>query len=96
MALVYTCDEQWGCDVFVCVQSFEDLQMYTLVGTVCGLAIYNSTIVDLNFPLALYKKLLSRSSHNWDLASFVTALFLSPSVRLSVCVHVSVCLNDKS
>lgn len=31
---------------------------YHLIGTLCGLAVYNSTIIDINFPLALYKKLL--------------------------------------
>ncbi|XP_063237913.1 probable E3 ubiquitin-protein ligase HERC4 [Bacillus rossius redtenbacheri] len=38
--------------------SFEDQVMYCLVGLVCGLTIYNFTIIDLPFPLALYKKLL--------------------------------------
>ena len=34
--------------------------MFTLIGLLCGLAIYNFTIINLNFPLALYKKLLKR------------------------------------
>lgn len=38
--------------------SFEDPEMYQLVGTICGLAIYNFIIIHLPFPLALYKKLL--------------------------------------
>ncbi|XP_055315048.1 probable E3 ubiquitin-protein ligase HERC4 isoform X2 [Sitodiplosis mosellana] len=38
--------------------SFEDPEMYKLVGTICGLAIYNFIIINLPFPLALYKKLL--------------------------------------
>lgn len=38
--------------------SFEDPEMYRLVGTICGLAIYNFIIINLPFPLALYKKLL--------------------------------------
>lgn len=37
---------------------FEDPEMYKLVGTICGLAIYNFIIINLPFPLALYKKLL--------------------------------------
>ncbi|KAK2171878.1 hypothetical protein NP493_1016g01015 [Ridgeia piscesae] len=41
-------------------QTFEDSRMFFLVGEVCGLAIYNSTIIDLHFPLALYKNLLRR------------------------------------
>ncbi|KAL7675795.1 hypothetical protein ACOME3_002059 [Neoechinorhynchus agilis] len=33
--------------------SFEAPEMYGLVGKVCGLAIYNDTIIDLNFPAIL-------------------------------------------
>ncbi|CAG0920580.1 unnamed protein product [Notodromas monacha] len=39
-------------------ETFEDTSMYFLVGVICGLAIYNFTIIDLPFPLAMYKKLL--------------------------------------
>lgn len=35
-------------------------ELYYMVGVVLGLAIYNSTILDLKFPLVLYKKLLSK------------------------------------
>lgn len=38
----------------------DDLSTYTLVGMLCGLAIYNNVVVDLPFPLALYKMLLGR------------------------------------
>lgn len=36
--------------------SFEEDQMYILIGILCGLAIYNFTIINLPFPLCLYKK----------------------------------------
>lgn len=36
----------------------ENFEMYYLFGAVLGLAIYNSTILDLKFPVALYKILL--------------------------------------
>jgi E3 ubiquitin-protein ligase HERC4 len=39
-------------------QTFEGNDMYHLIGELCGLAIYNSIIIDLPFPLVLYKKLL--------------------------------------
>ena len=39
-------------------ESFEDCNMYLLIGLLCGLAIYNSIIINLPFPLALYKKIL--------------------------------------
>lgn len=43
----------WFSDV-----SFEGEEMYGLIGFLCGLAIYNFTIIHLPFPLALYKKIL--------------------------------------
>lgn len=39
--------------------SFETQEVYKLVGILCGLAIYNFTIINISFPLALYKKLLN-------------------------------------
>lgn len=36
----------------------NDLEVYYLFGAVLGLAIYNSTILELSFPLALYKIML--------------------------------------
>lgn len=45
----------WFADV-----SFETENMYFLIGVLCGLAIYNFTIINLPFPLALYKKLLNK------------------------------------
>uniref|UniRef100_A0A8D0DCU0 HECT and RLD domain containing E3 ubiquitin protein ligase 4 n=1 Tax=Sander lucioperca TaxID=283035 RepID=A0A8D0DCU0_SANLU len=41
-------------------KTFEDIDLFNLIGIICGLAIYNLTIVELNFPVALYKKLLKR------------------------------------
>uniref|UniRef100_A0A3P9AHY4 HECT domain-containing protein n=1 Tax=Esox lucius TaxID=8010 RepID=A0A3P9AHY4_ESOLU len=41
-------------------KTFEDIDLFHLVGVICGLAIYNLTIVELHFPVALYKKLLKR------------------------------------
>nr|XP_039274041.1 probable E3 ubiquitin-protein ligase HERC3 [Styela clava] len=32
--------------------------LYNLAGKLCGLALFNSTVVNVNFPLVLYKKLL--------------------------------------
>uniref|UniRef100_A0AAV2LLI6 HECT domain-containing protein n=1 Tax=Knipowitschia caucasica TaxID=637954 RepID=A0AAV2LLI6_KNICA len=40
---------------------FVESNWFHLIGIICGLAIYNSTVVDLHFPLALYKKLLKVS-----------------------------------
>ncbi|OXB53393.1 hypothetical protein ASZ78_001893, partial [Callipepla squamata] len=48
-------------------KTFEDSDLFHLIGVVCGLAIYNFTIVDLHFPLALYKKLLNEKPSLDDL-----------------------------
>ncbi|XP_034043932.1 probable E3 ubiquitin-protein ligase HERC3 isoform X2 [Thalassophryne amazonica] len=40
---------------------FVEQNWFHLIGIICGLAIYNSTVVDLHFPLVLYKKLLNVS-----------------------------------
>jgi len=36
---------------------FEEDAYYQLIGIICGLALYNDNIVDIHFPLALYKML---------------------------------------
>jgi len=47
--------------------TFETENMYFLIGVLCGLAIYNFTIINLPFPLALYKKLLGKPVDLGDL-----------------------------
>ena len=42
-------------------QSLESEADFMLIGLVFGLAIYNSVILDVHFPLCLYKKLLGQS-----------------------------------
>ena len=51
--------------------TFEDSDLFHLIGVICGLAIYNFTIVDLHFPLALYKKLLKKKPSLDDLKELV-------------------------
>lgn len=48
-------------------KTFEDIDLFNLIGLICGLAIYNLTIVELNFPVALYKKLLKKKPTLEDL-----------------------------
>lgn len=47
-------------NVACCLQTFEEFDLFNLIGVICGLAIYNLTIVELQFPVALYKKLLKK------------------------------------
>ncbi|CAG9857321.1 unnamed protein product [Phyllotreta striolata] len=57
---------------------FEDNSVYFLIGMILGLAIYNFTIIDIPFPLALYKKLLGEPVSLGDLKG------LSPAVANSL------------
>ncbi|KAJ3029890.1 UNVERIFIED_CONTAM: putative E3 ubiquitin-protein ligase [Siphonaria sp. JEL0065] len=54
--------------------SFENVEEFRLVGIVIGLAIYNSTILDVQFPPACYKKLLGLSVGLEDLKALHPAL----------------------
>ncbi|XP_044798112.1 probable E3 ubiquitin-protein ligase HERC4 isoform X7 [Bubalus bubalis] len=58
-------------DAVLQMQTFEDSDLFHLIGVICGLAIYNFTIVDLHFPLALYKKLLKKKPSLEDLKELV-------------------------
>lgn len=58
--------------------SFEEEEMFKLIGTLCGLAIYNFTIINLPFPLVLYKKLLKENIDINDLSE------LSPTLANSM------------
>ena len=59
-------------------QTFEEDQYFIIIGLICGLAIYNFTIINLPFPLALYKKLLDEKVDLHDLKE------LTPSVARSL------------
>ncbi|XP_045467862.1 probable E3 ubiquitin-protein ligase HERC4 isoform X2 [Harmonia axyridis] len=56
----------------------EDGNNFMLIGIICGLAIYNFTIINIPFPLALYKKLLEESVGLVDMKG------LSPTVHNSL------------
>lgn len=63
------------------MQTFEEFDLFNLIGIICGLAIYNLTIVELHFPVALYKKLLKKKPTLDDLKE------LTPAVGRSGEVH---------
>ena len=54
--------------------SFENPEVFKMLGAICGLAIYNDVIVDLPFPLALYKKLLGQKVDISDLIELQPSL----------------------
>ena len=47
--------------------SFENDGQFTLIGIMLGLAIYNSTIVDVHFPPVIYRKLMGKKGTFDDL-----------------------------
>lgn len=59
-------------------KTFEEDLLFRLIGILCGLAIYNGNIINLPFPLALYKKLLNEELKLDDLRG------LSPSMTKSL------------
>jgi E3 ubiquitin-protein ligase HERC4 len=66
---MFKCDEDSRA-IWFSEDSFESEEMYKLVGILCGLAIYNFTIINIPFPLALYKKLLHEKPDMTDLKEF--------------------------
>ena len=57
--------------------SFEPKIKYELIGIIFGLAIYNNIILDVKFPLAVYKKLLGKKSTLEDLKEIDPELYNS-------------------
>jgi ubiquitin-protein ligase E3 A len=47
--------------------SFESDAQYTLIGIVLGLAIYNNIILDVHFPMVVYRKLMGKRGTYHDL-----------------------------
>ena len=48
--------------------SLENEGQYTLIGIVLGLAIYNNCILDVHFPMVVYRKLMGKKGTLLDLA----------------------------
>lgn len=54
----------------MCPQPKKEDKIYFLFGVLCGLAFYNQNIVNLPFPLILFKKLLRVKPSLDDLREF--------------------------
>ncbi|CDQ91137.1 unnamed protein product [Oncorhynchus mykiss] len=48
--------------------SLENEAQFTLIGIVLGLAIYNNCILDVHFPMVVYRKLMGKKGTYLDLA----------------------------
>lgn len=57
--------------------SFENDGQYTLIGIVLGLAIYNNCILDVHFPMVVYRKLMGKRGTFRDLADSNPVLYQS-------------------
>ncbi|XP_041647058.1 ubiquitin-protein ligase E3A isoform X2 [Cheilinus undulatus] len=57
--------------------SLENEAQYTLVGLVLGLAIYNNCILDVHFPMVVYRKLMGKKGTASDLSDSHPALYQS-------------------
>lgn len=67
--------------------SFENDAQFTLIGIVLGLAIYNSTIVDVHFPSVVYRKLVGKKGTFQDLADVdPVSLICKAQLVLGKCV----------
>eukprot|EP00057_Strongylocentrotus_purpuratus_P032008 XP_786362.2 PREDICTED: ubiquitin-protein ligase E3A [Strongylocentrotus purpuratus] len=57
--------------------SFETNRQYTLIGILLGLAIYNNVILDVTFPMVVYRKLMGRRGVFADLHDAQPVLYNS-------------------
>lgn len=64
--------------------SFETEGQFTLIGIVLGLAIYNNCILDVHFPMVVYRKLMGKKGTFRDLADSHP---VSSLCSLSLIVH---------
>ncbi|XP_008336411.2 ubiquitin-protein ligase E3A-like, partial [Cynoglossus semilaevis] len=64
--------------------SLENEAQYTLVGIVMGLAIYNNCILDVHFPMVVYRKLMGKKGTFLDLSDshpvYIYIIFFVKSV----------------
>ncbi|XP_043268036.1 ubiquitin-protein ligase E3A [Venturia canescens] len=63
--------------------SFESDAQFTLIGIVLGLAIYNNVILDVRFPMVVYRKLLGRKGGFADLEDWSPTLYRSLTEMLN-------------
>ncbi|XP_052120401.1 ubiquitin-protein ligase E3A isoform X2 [Frankliniella occidentalis] len=55
--------------------SFESDAQFSLIGVVLGLAIYNNVILDVHFPMVVYKKLMGKRATYYDLEDWNNTLY---------------------
>ncbi|XP_042898021.1 ubiquitin-protein ligase E3A [Parasteatoda tepidariorum] len=55
--------------------SFENDAQFTLIGIILGLAIYNNVILDVHFPMVVYRKLMGKKGTFYDLKDWNPSLW---------------------
>lgn len=55
--------------------SFESDAQFTLIGIILGLAIYNNIILDVHFPMVVYRKLMGKKGTFFDLQDWNPVLW---------------------
>lgn len=68
--------------------SFENEGQYTLIGIVLGLAIYNNCILDVHFPMVVYRKLMGKKGTFRDLADANPVRTCSTNVHIALWVFM--------
>jgi len=70
--------------------SFENVAQYSLIGLIVGLAIYNNVILNINFPMVVYRKLLGKQCTFNDLQDWnqVDILIINILCVLVVCKKI--------
>ncbi|XP_011049375.1 PREDICTED: probable E3 ubiquitin-protein ligase HERC4 isoform X2 [Acromyrmex echinatior] len=77
--------------------SLEEEVMYFLIGVLCGLAIYNFVIINLPFPLVMYKKLLGESvglSDIKEMSPTIARYFVHSQNRTRYLSHIKLIINE--
>lgn len=67
--------------------SFENEGQYTLIGIVLGLAIYNNCILDVHFPMVVYRKLMGKKGTFRDLADANPVRTTSANVLITLYLY---------
>uniref|UniRef100_A0A8C6TE17 Ubiquitin-protein ligase E3A n=1 Tax=Neogobius melanostomus TaxID=47308 RepID=A0A8C6TE17_9GOBI len=73
---MFTYDEDTNL-FWISPSSLENDAQFTLIGLVLGLAIYNNCILDVHFPMVVYRKLMGKKGTYQDLADLNPILFKS-------------------
>lgn len=66
--------------------SFETDGQFFLIGLVLGLAIYNNVILDVHFPMVVYRKLFGKKGTFEDLKDSHSVSCLVNGVLIKYCV----------